>query len=68
MPGMTGLQLLQKVRSQEQFKDLIFVMITGIDSTSKIRDAIVAGVNDYIVKPVNVHMLAKKLAALTPRD
>jgi two-component system chemotaxis response regulator CheY len=68
MPGMTGLQLLQKVRSQEQFKNLIFVMITGIDSTSKIRDAIVAGVNDYIVKPVNVHMLAKKLAALTPRD
>ena len=68
MPGMTGLQLLQKVRCQEQFKHLIFVMITGIDNTSKIRDAIVAGVNDYIVKPVNVEMLAKKLSALTPRD
>jgi two-component system chemotaxis response regulator CheY len=68
MPGMTGLQLLQKVRCQEQFKHLIFVMITGIDNTSKIRDAIVAGVNDYIVKPVNVEMLAKKLAALTPKD
>jgi two-component system chemotaxis response regulator CheY len=67
MPGMTGLQLLQKVRCQEEFKDLIFIMITGIDSTSKIRDAIVAGVNDYIVKPVNVHMLEKKLAALTPK-
>jgi response regulator of citrate/malate metabolism len=43
-------------------------MITGIDNTSKIRDAIVAGVNDNIVKPVNVEMLAKKLAALTPKD
>lgn len=64
MPGMSGLELLEKVRSSRQFKDLIFVMVSGIHTAPDIRSAIRAGVNGYIVKPVSTESLANSLRKL----
>ena len=62
MKQMSGMQLLLKVRALEQFKKLPFLLITTEGQMEKVLDAIMAGVSDYIVKPVTKEMLQKKMA------
>ncbi len=50
MPGMSGIALAGTVRSM--YLDIPIVLLTGIDSLSLIKEALAAGVNDYLVKPI----------------
>lgn len=50
MPGMNGIQLLEKVR--EEHPDLPFILFTGKGSEEVASDAISAGVTDYLQKEV----------------
>lgn len=61
MPEMTGLELLQKVRGTEQFARLPFLMITGEAEVERIKEAMVAGADQYIVKPFSLKILQAKL-------
>lgn len=64
MEPMSGLELLKKIRADERFKTLPFIMITA---ETKVDNVIVAkkeGVNNYIVKPFNAATLKNKLAAV----
>lgn len=51
MPGMSGLDLLEKVRGSPHINDLPFVMITSKSDTETINQSIAMGVTGYIVKP-----------------
>lgn len=61
MPEMNGLDVRKSVKSLAKLQDTHFVMVTAISEASRIREAIQHGVNDYIVKPVDVEVLEKKL-------
>lgn len=63
MPGMTGDELLRWVRATPERKDTPFVMVTGRSDKENVLRAINLGVTDYIVKPVTVDVLVKKVAA-----
>lgn len=65
MPGLTGLELLQMVRSDEKLKKLPFIMVTGVGDVEYIQDAIKNGVSDYIVKPIDMDVLQTKLSKLS---
>jgi two-component system chemotaxis response regulator CheY len=64
MEPMSGLELLKKVRSDEQLKQLPFIMVTAESKTENILIAKEAGVNNYIVKPFNAETLKQKLTAV----
>lgn len=64
MVPMTGLELLKKVRADEQLKALPFVMITAESKPDNVIAAKQAGVNNYIVKPFNADTLKVKLTAV----
>lgn len=64
MPGMGGDELLQWMRSVPSFKQTPFVMVTGRSDKEYVLRAINLGVTDYIVKPVTVEVLIKKVAAM----
>ncbi len=51
MPGMNGLELLAKLRSQKTTKDLPVIMMSGSDEPRDIQDAYKIGTNSYVVKP-----------------
>lgn len=51
MPNMTGLQLLVKVRSDERFKALPFILVTAENEQGQVLEAAKAGGSNYIVKP-----------------
>ncbi|HET8706267.1 MAG TPA: response regulator [Pseudomonadales bacterium] len=65
MPGLSGFDLLKKIREAEATKKLPFIMVTGRSDMEYIQSAIKAGVNDYIVKPIDMNVLEKKISRYT---
>lgn len=64
MEPMTGLEFLQKIRTNEKTKALPFIMITAESKTENVIIAKKAGVSNYIVKPFNANVLKDKLTAV----
>jgi two-component system chemotaxis response regulator CheY len=65
MEPMTGLDLLKHVRgSNDNFKNVPFIMVTAESKTENVIAAKQAGVNNYIVKPFNAETLKMKIASV----
>jgi len=67
MPNMDGLDLLKKVRSDPELKDLPILMVTAEAEKEKVITAIQAGVNNYIVKPFTGEVLKEKMDKIFER-
>ena len=61
MQPMTGLQLLQEVRTDTRLKTTPFIMITAESKMENVVAAKQAGVSNYIVKPFNAETLREKI-------
>ncbi|MBF0117910.1 MAG: chemotaxis response regulator CheY [Desulfobacterales bacterium] len=64
MPKMTGLELLKKVRSTDEFKDIPFLMVTAEAQKQNVIEAVKAGVTNYIVKPFTAEAISEKLTKI----
>lgn len=60
MPEMNGIEVLKKIRSSK-FKNIPVVMLTGEDKAEKVKEALEAGADNYIVKPFDEKTLSSKL-------
>ena len=67
MPTMTGLELLKRVRADERFKGLPFLMVTAEAQKENIIEAIQAKVSNYVVKPFSPAVFTEKLAKIIPQ-
>ena len=54
MPKVSGLEVLQWVRDNEALKTLPFILLTANNQAGHVKEAILAGVTDYITKPFAV--------------
>ncbi len=61
MPKMAGIDLLKKVRADDRFKDLPFLMVTAEAQKENIVEAVKARVSNYIVKPFTPETLSEKI-------
>lgn len=61
MPQMTGLELLKKVRADERFADIPFLMVTAEAQKENIVEAVKHKVSNYIVKPFTPEVLNEKI-------
>lgn len=66
MPGMTGLDLLKKLKADERFNTLPFLMITAEAEQSNVIIAVKAGVSNFIVKPFSIVTLKEKIDKIFP--
>ncbi len=64
MKPMTGLQLLQAVRSDKDLAGTPFVMITGENTKDRVIAAMQAGVSSYIMKPFSPDAVKKRLVSV----
>jgi DNA-binding response OmpR family regulator len=64
MPHFSGFELVQTVRRDVRFRHLAICMLTGLREKKDIEKAIRAGVDDYIVKPIDPLLFSKKILAL----
>jgi len=61
MPKMNGLELLKTIRSDDNLKDIRFIMVTAEAQKESVIEAIKHGVNQYVVKPFTPETLKEKL-------
>ncbi len=55
MPGLGGIELLRKIN--ELYRDTAVIMVSGIDRTQRVIDAIRMGACDYLLKPCDLDVL-----------
>jgi len=64
MPGMSGMQVLEWIRQRHSATDLPVIMVTAEGQSSSIVDALEAGANDYITKPVDMPVAMARIRTL----
>ena len=64
MPHYTGFELVTTLRADDRFNDLGIAMLTGMREKESIEKAIKAGVDDYIVKPIEPMTFLRKVEDL----
>jgi len=64
MPGMSGIELLSKIRLNYHEPDPVVMMITAYGDDENRRQAIQNGANDFLTKPLDFNLLKEKLKHL----
>jgi len=61
MPVLNGIDLVRKLRAIDKYKMLPIIMVTSEAAKYNVIEAVKAGVNDYLVKPVTEKNLYEKV-------
>lgn len=61
MPMLNGLELVQRLRREPEHASLPIIMVTSEAAKYNVIEAVKAGVNDYLVKPVTEAKLRDKV-------
>ena len=69
MPGMDGFQVLRKLKSQEETKNIPVIMLTAKGQEKDIVTGLEAGAVDYVTKPFSfAELIARVNRALASRS
>lgn len=63
MPGLTGLDVLRKVRETQTPSTLPVVMVTAKTESEDIVEALELGANDYVTKPIDFPVVLARVKA-----
>lgn len=64
MPRFSGFELIRTIKNNKRLQRMAIAMLTGLRERKDIEKAIRAGVDDYIVKPIDPLLLLQKVEAL----
>ena len=67
MPGLSGLETLRAMREKFDENELPIVMCTALGEETTIVDAIKAGANDYVMKPISMPILMVRMKSQLAR-
>ena len=61
MPGMTGLQLLERIKEEHKAPPPVVMMITAYGDDENYSRAMQLGADDFLTKPLDFSLLKQKL-------
>ena len=64
MPGMSGLELLKKIKQRFENPPPVVMMITAYGDTENFKHAMDEGADDFLTKPLDFSTLKEKLKSL----
>lgn len=67
LPGMQGLDVVRRLRSDVDLRAKPIVMLTGCDDACQVKEGVDAGVFYYLTKPVEANVLQSIMAAAMRR-
>jgi len=67
LPGMTGLELARRLRSEERTAEVPIIMLTARGEEVDRVNGLEAGVDDYVVKPFSTRELIARIKAVLRR-
>jgi two-component system NtrC family sensor kinase len=56
MPGRNGVELLREITSR--YPETAVIMVSGVDRSQRVRDALSLGAADYLIKPCDLEVLS----------
>ncbi len=68
MPGLSGIDVLRKVRANEATSDLDIILLTARSSDSDVDAGYATGANDYVIKPFSPRELLHRVNTLLARS
>ena len=63
MPGLSGFEVLERIRRDRPAESLPVIMVTARDQSSDVVRAFELGANDYVAKPVDFPVLQVRIEA-----
>jgi DNA-binding response OmpR family regulator len=63
MPGMSGYEVLEKLKQDDQTKHIPVIMISAVDDLDSVVRCIEMGAEDYLFKPFNPVLLKARVGA-----
>lgn len=67
MPGMTGYELLERLRADADLRHVPVILISALDDTDSVIRGIELGADDHLPKPFNPHILRARVDASLAR-
>jgi DNA-binding NtrC family response regulator len=64
MPGMNGIEVLEKMRADDGWQAVPVIMVTGRSTTEDLVQGLDAGADDYVTKPIDEAELFARLRAM----
>lgn len=64
MPKVSGIEVLQKMKSDERTRKIPVVVLTSSKEDPDIKECYALGVNSYVVKPVDFDQFHKAISGL----
>lgn len=61
MPEMNGLEFIQAVRAKPEYETQKMIMVTTETEPARMARALMAGVDEFVMKPFTPEILAEKL-------
>jgi len=68
MPGMSGIEVAQRLRNQTQTSSIPIIMLTAKAEEAHELEGFGAGVDDYMSKPFSMQILIARINSLTRRS
>lgn len=68
MPELNGIQVLERLKEDEQTSAIPVIMLTGFNSRDIVKDSITSGASDFIVKPGSLDVLTEKISRCTGKE
>lgn len=67
MPGLSGWEVLKKIRSNDKSKTLPVIIVSGVSNTEAQTSGLNQGADDYIYKPYELSTLIARIESLLRR-
>jgi DNA-binding response OmpR family regulator len=61
MDGMTGVELLEQIKTQQIEQSAPVIFVSSLGDVSSVTTALELGADDYLVKPVSMRKLRRKI-------
>lgn len=68
MPGMTGIELLSRIRHAYEVPPPVVMMITAYGDEENRHQAMKNGANEFLTKPLDFSLLKEKLKTFLPES
>jgi DNA-binding response OmpR family regulator len=68
MPGLSGMEVLRKVRANEATKDLDVILLTARARDADVDTGFATGASDYVIKPFSPRELMHRVNAVLARN
>ena len=65
LPGMTGLELIQKIRNIDRIKDIPIILVSSEGDHKMMVEGLDAGADEYLTKPYSQERLAESIQRLS---